>query len=89
LSVLMAISLLAGACGPYFIVPIFAALFVWFTFSLWRHAGGPAVGIVAAIVLIVSPVVLLQAAPARVRAEGGVRPALVTTDRLSPQAVEA
>ena len=61
LSLLMALSLVAGACGPYFVVPIFSALFVWFTFTLGRRAGGPAVGVAAAVVLIVSPVVLFQA----------------------------
>lgn len=61
LSLLMAIALVAGASGPYLVVPIFAVLFVWFTFSLGRQAAGSAAGVAAAIVLIVSPVVLFQA----------------------------
>jgi hypothetical protein len=61
LPLLMAVALVAGACGPFFVVPIMAALFVWFTFKLGRLAGGPAVGAVAAIVLVTSPVVLYQA----------------------------
>jgi len=60
LPLLMAIALFAGACGPFFVVPIAAALFVWLTFRLGELAGGEAVGLVAAIVLITSPVVLYQ-----------------------------
>jgi hypothetical protein len=61
LPLLMAVTLVAGSCGPYFVVPICAALFVWFTFRLGRLAGGSAVGLVAAAVLVTSPVVLFQA----------------------------
>jgi hypothetical protein len=61
LSLLMALSLAAGACGPYFVVPIFAALFAWLTFRLGVIAGGRAVGVVAAVILIACPVVLYQA----------------------------
>lgn len=60
LPLLMAIALVAGACGPFLVVPIMAALFVWFTFRLGKVAGGPAVGVVAAVVLVTSPVVLYQ-----------------------------
>ena len=61
LPLMMAVALAAGACGPFFVVPIMAALFVWFTFRLGRLAGGSSVGVVAALVLITSPVVLYQA----------------------------
>ena len=61
LPLLMAMSLAAGARGPFFVVPIAAAMFVWFTFRLGALAGGTAAGLVAAVVLITSPVVLYQA----------------------------
>jgi hypothetical protein len=57
----MAVALLVGKCGPYLVVPLFAALFVWFTYRLGCLAGGSAVGVVAAAVLVTSPVVLYQA----------------------------
>ena len=60
LPLLMALSLVAGKCGPFFVVPVFAVLFVWFTFRLGMLAGGPLTGLVAAIVLVTSPVVLYQ-----------------------------
>jgi hypothetical protein len=60
LPLLMAVALLAGKCGPFLVVPFFAALFVWFTFRLGQRAGGSAVGVVAAAVLLTSPVVLYQ-----------------------------
>lgn len=58
---LMALSLVFGKCGPFFVVPFFAVLFVWFTFRLGTLAGGPTVGLVATAVLLTSPVVLYQA----------------------------
>ena len=60
LPLLMAASLVFGACGPFLVVPVCAALFVWVTFRLGVKAGGPATGLVAAMVLAVSPVVLYQ-----------------------------
>jgi hypothetical protein len=60
LPLLMALALVAGACGPYFVVPLCAALFVWFTYLLGREACGPVAGITAGVVLIASPVVLFQ-----------------------------
>lgn len=60
LPLLMALSLMIGACGPFFVVPIFAALFVWFTFRLGTLAGGRGVGMIAVVVLVTSPVVLYQ-----------------------------
>ena len=62
LPLIMAVSLLAGGCGPFFVVPIFAVLLVWLTFRLGEHAAGPLTGLLAALVLIVSPIVLYQAA---------------------------
>ena len=60
LPLIMAAALLFGACGPFLVVPIFAALFVWVTFKLGVRARGPSVGLVAAAALSVSPVVLYQ-----------------------------
>lgn len=61
LPLVMAAAFVFGPCGPFLVVPAFAALFVWFTFRLGVRAGGPSVGLVAAFVLSVSPVVLYQA----------------------------
>jgi hypothetical protein len=61
LPLLMAVSLVAGSCGPYFVVPIFSALFAWFTFRLGTMTGGRAVGILAVVALVTCPVVLYQA----------------------------
>jgi len=61
LPLLMAVALAAGSCGPFFVVPLFSALFVWFTFRLGTLAGGRLVGLVSALVLATSPAVLYQA----------------------------
>ncbi len=61
LPLMMAAMLAFGPCGPFLVVPIFAALFVWFTFLLGRRAAGPVAGAVAAAVLAASPAVLFQA----------------------------
>jgi hypothetical protein len=61
LPLMMAAALLIGSCGPYLVVPLFSALFVWLTFLLGRRAGGPIAGLIAALILLVSPVVLYQA----------------------------
>ena len=53
--------LVAGPIGPYLIVPVCAGLFVWFTFRLGRHIGGPTAGFIAALLAATSPVVLFQA----------------------------
>ena len=58
---IMSASLVFGACGPFLVVPICGALFVWLTFRLGVRAGGPSVGLSAAVILSVSPVVLYQA----------------------------
>lgn len=60
LPLMMAVALFAGPCGPFLLVPVAAAMFVWFTFRLGRLAGGSAVGVVAAAVVVTSPVVLYQ-----------------------------
>ena len=61
LPLVMAVALLFGPCGPFVVVPVFAALFVWFTFRLGTRTAGRVIGLVAAFVLSVSPVVLYQA----------------------------
>jgi hypothetical protein len=61
LPLIMAAGILtAGAIGPYLVVPVCAALFVWFTFCLGRRAGGPLTGLIAAIIAATSPIVLFQ-----------------------------
>jgi 4-amino-4-deoxy-L-arabinose transferase-like glycosyltransferase len=50
----------AGVCGPYLVVPLFAALLVWLTFLWGRRTAGPAAGLIAAIIVLTSPVVLFQ-----------------------------
>jgi len=52
--------LVTGAIGPYLVVPAFAALYLWCTFLLGRRAGGPGVGLSAALLVATSPVVLYQ-----------------------------
>jgi hypothetical protein len=53
--------LVAGPIGPYLIVPACAGLYVWFTFGLGRHIAGPTGGLIAALLVATSPVVLFQA----------------------------
>jgi len=52
--------LLAGACGPFLVVPACAALLVWCTFLLARRVAGPTAGAIAAILIATTPVVLFQ-----------------------------
>lgn len=61
LPLLMAIALIAGPCGPYFVVPICAAALVWLTFLFGRIAGGPSTGVVAAVFMTMSPIVVYMA----------------------------
>jgi 4-amino-4-deoxy-L-arabinose transferase-like glycosyltransferase len=61
LPLVMAPFTVLGPCGPYLVVPLCAALFVWFTFLLGRRVAGPTVGLLAAGLVAVSPVVLFQA----------------------------
>jgi hypothetical protein len=61
LPLLMAAAVLvAGAIGPFLVVPACAALYVWLTFSLGRHVAGRSGGVIAALLLATSPVVLFQ-----------------------------
>jgi hypothetical protein len=60
LPLMMAAMIPLGACGPFLVVPCFAAIFVWWTFRLGERVAGPVTGLIAAIVLITSPVVLYQ-----------------------------
>ena len=60
LPLIMAVFLLAGACGPFFVVPLSAIAFTWFTYRLGDRAGGRVVGLVAAVLLVTSPTVLYQ-----------------------------
>src|SRR5260370_3364567 len=57
---MMAAALAFGACGPLLVVPLCAAVLVWLTFLLGRRVGGPWAGIVAAILVVTSPIVLFQ-----------------------------
>ena len=61
LPLLMAAALVFGRCGPFFVVPVFAALFVWWTYRLGERTAGRLTGVVAAVILVASPVVLYQA----------------------------
>jgi hypothetical protein len=61
LPLMMAVGVLAaGAIGPYLVVPACAALYVWFTFLFGRHVSGPTGGVIAALLVAASPVVLYQ-----------------------------
>jgi hypothetical protein len=45
----------AGACGPYYVVPVLGGLCVWGCFLLGRRVATPAIGACAAILLACSP----------------------------------
>jgi hypothetical protein len=60
LPLMMAAALVFGACGPFLVVPLCAALVVWLTFLLGRRTGGPWTGILAAVLVMTSPIVLFQ-----------------------------
>ncbi len=60
LPLMMAAALVFGACGPFLVVPLCAAVLVWLTFLLGRRVGGPWVGIIAAMLAVTSPIVLFQ-----------------------------
>ena len=62
LPLLMAATIfLAGSCGPFLVVPLCAALAVWLTFLLGRRIGGVWAGLLAAMFVATSPVVVFQA----------------------------
>ena len=61
LPLMMAVAALTlGACGPFLIVPVCAALLVWLTYTWGRHTAGPAAGFIASLVIVTSPIVLYQ-----------------------------
>ncbi|HJY35425.1 MAG TPA: glycosyltransferase family 39 protein, partial [Vicinamibacterales bacterium] len=60
LPLLMAAALAAGPCGPFFVVPLCGAMFVWFTWRLGERAAGRINGVLAALIVATSPVVLYQ-----------------------------
>jgi Dolichyl-phosphate-mannose-protein mannosyltransferase len=59
--IMAATTFIAGACGPFLVVPLCAALVVWLTFRLGRRTGGTPAGLLAALVVTTSPVVVFQA----------------------------
>jgi hypothetical protein len=63
LPLMMAAALVFGACGPFLVVPLCAALTVWLTFLLGRRTGGPWAGALAAVFVATSPIVLFQSLP--------------------------
>jgi dolichyl-phosphate-mannose-protein mannosyltransferase len=60
LSLMMAAASVFGDCGPFLVVPLCAALAVWLTFLLGRRTAGPWVGILSAIFVVTSPIVVFQ-----------------------------
>jgi len=58
--IMAAATFIAGACGPFLVVPLCAALVVWLTFRLGRLAGGVSTGLLAAILVTISPIVVFQ-----------------------------
>jgi hypothetical protein len=60
LPLVMAVFLLAGSCGPFFVVPLSAIAFLVFTYLLGDRAGGRVVGLLAAVLALTSPTVLYQ-----------------------------
>src|SRR5262249_56235029 len=59
LPALMALATVAGVCGPFLVVPACGGLLVWCTFVLGRRAAGPLAGVLAALVVGASPVLLM------------------------------
>ena len=58
--IMAAVTAIAGACGPYVVVPLFAGLLVWMTFLLGRRVADAPVGGLAALFVAASPVVIFQ-----------------------------
>jgi hypothetical protein len=87
LPLMMAAALAFGDCGPYLVVPLCAALVVWLTFLLGRRTGGPWAGMLSAIFVATSPIVLFQSAwpmsdvPAAALTTGAALAALGTSRR--------
>jgi hypothetical protein len=63
LPLLMAAALGFGACGPFLVVPICAALVAGLTFVLGRRAAGPWAGTLAAVFAVTSPIVVFMSHP--------------------------
>ena len=87
LPLMMAAALVLGDCGPFLVVPLCAALVVWLTFLLGRRTAGPWVGIISAIFVATSPIVVFQSmspmsdVPAAALWTGAALAALGTTRR--------
>jgi hypothetical protein len=60
LPLMMAAASLFGDCGPFLVVPLCAALVVWLTFLLGRRTAGAWVGILSAVSVATSPIVVFQ-----------------------------
>jgi hypothetical protein len=60
LPLMMAAASVFGDCGPFLVVPLCAALVVWLTFLLGRRTAGPWVGILSAVFVVTSPIVVFQ-----------------------------
>ncbi len=60
LPLMMAAALVLGACGPYLIVPACGGALIWLTFVWGRQAAGPLAGLIAAFLVLVSPIVIFQ-----------------------------
>ena len=58
--IMAAALMIAGPCGPFFVVPLCGILFIWSTHRLGERAGGLATGTVAALIAVTSPIVLFQ-----------------------------
>lgn len=58
--IMAAMTAVAGARGPYLVVPLSAGLLVWFTFLLGRRIAGAAAGALAAVLIAASPIVMFQ-----------------------------
>lgn len=62
LPMMMAIAAaIAGACGPFLVVPVLSGVLVLASYALGRRAAGALVGLAAAILVAASPAVLFQA----------------------------
>jgi hypothetical protein len=61
LPLIMAAASVAGACGPFLVVPAFAAAAVWGAFVLGRRTSGAAAGLLAAALVATSPTMLFMA----------------------------
>jgi hypothetical protein len=61
LPLIMAAASVAGACGPFLVVPAFAAAAVWATFVLGKRTAGATAGFLAAALVAMSPTMLFMA----------------------------